>query len=313
MKTTLLFVILFSSCICTNSSKAQQLVNGGFEETYMDYGYFFDGELAPSGWGFGWIPDDCWVTLGNLTNDSYSGDWAIELATIGCGWGTYAGSAFPKPDNISFDSFPEDNAHEINSRPDQISFYHKFSPVNNDTALVQVLLFNFPDSATNIYPEVLSYIDTVAFVEFHFTEFTETYSPVILNIEYQNAEIPAYIRVVFSSFKKTAATPFNQNGNPGTTLWIDDVELIYLPTSVQNLITTADVKLFPNPVDDHFKIDLPGNSIIISITIYDYSGRVVNNPVLQNGLYSLSGLATGMYFAQIETDKGSVVKKVIKD
>jgi hypothetical protein len=312
MKTTLLFIILFSSCTCINTSKAQQLLNGGFEDTYFLQGSS-DSLLTPSGWGFGWITDDCWAFLGNLTDDSHSGDWAIKLETVGCAWGTYAGVAFPKPENPSLTSFPENNAHEINSRPDQISFYHKFTPVNNDTALVQVLLFNFPDSATNIYPEVLSYIDTVAFVEFQFTEFTDTYSQVILNIEYQNADIPAYIRVVFYSDKKAAISPPIQYGNPGTTLWIDDVELIYLPTSQENLFTSDEVKLSPNPVQEFFRIDLPGNTTINSLSVYDNSGRVVKNPVLESGIYSLSGLVAGMYFVQIETDKGCIVKKVIKE
>jgi hypothetical protein len=313
MKTIFLTTIILLASFPSNNLKAQQILNGGFEENYVD-SVFTIGVLRPINWDFGWVPDDCWVPLGSLTDDSNSGDWALKLETIGCGWGNYAGVASTNPEISNPLSYPEAVAHIINDRPDQISLYYKFSPINNDTALVRALLFNYPDTVTFANDwDYLSHIDTIAFLTYNISEASNDYSQLVINFEYESADIPAYISVSIFSDKKTAAIPIILNATPGTTLWVDDVELIYLSTSVENLITANDVKLFPNPVADNFRVEVPGNEEIQSITVIDYSGRVVKNLVLRNGMYSINGLATGMYFVQIETDKGKVVKKVMKE
>jgi hypothetical protein len=303
------FVSLF--CLFAFSLKAQQILNGGFEETYIDTVYT-PNVLEAMHWKYGSSNSlDCGVPLGSLTSESNNGDWALKLETILCGGHVYPGIITT---SFNFQSFiyPEIVAHFLNDRPDQISFYHKFSPINNDTAFVRVLLFNYPEVVPlpNYFPWI--HVDTVAYTEFHITESADIYTQLTVNFEYENADIPAYIRVIFSSFKNIGVTPI-QYGNIGTTLWIDDVELVYLPTSIHNLISSGDVTLFPNPVAEHFSIDLPGNTTINSVSILDFSGRVVNIPASKNGMYSLNGLSTGMYFVQIETDKGSVVKKVVKE
>jgi len=311
MKTIAYTLIVSLFCLFTFSLKAQQILNGGFEETYIDTVYTPD-VLEAMHWKYGSSNSlDCGVPLGSLTNESNNGDWALKLETILCGGQVYPGIITT---SFNFQSFlyPEIVAHFLQDRPDQISFYHKFSPINNDTAFVRVLLFNYPEVVPppNYFPWI--HVDTVAYTEFHITESADIYTQLTVNFEYENADIPAYIRVIFSSFKNIEVTPI-QYGNIGTTLWIDDVELVYLSTSTENLITSNDIKLYPNPVVNHFRIDVPGNTEIQSVTIYDYSGRVVKNLVAQNSVFSTTNLSSGIYFVKVEMSEGSVVKKLIKE
>jgi hypothetical protein len=313
MKTIVSTCCISLFCLFTSSSNGQQLLNGGFEETYLDDN-FKPSILKPFYWLYG-SPNslDCGIPLCSITNESNNDDWALKLETILCGGAIYAGSVFTTFDFQNSLSLPDAIAHTINDRPDQISFNYKYSPINNDTALVRALLFNYPEDVTFANPYYLSYIDTIAHLEYDIFGAANNYTQLTINFDYQSTDVPAYIMVSFFSDKKALAIPPTNYGNPGTTLWIDDVSLIYLPTSIHNLISSGDVTLFPNPVAEHFSIDLPGNTTINSVSILDFSGRVVNIQASKNGMYSLNGLSTGMYFVQIETDKGSVVKKVVKE
>ena len=71
------------------------------------------------------------------------------------------------------------------------------------------------------------------------------------------------------------------------------------------------VKVSPNPTPDNVIIDAQ-NLVIQSVTLTDIFGRVVQK--YKNwtitGPHSIT--ASGTYFLRIETDKGVLVKKVVK-
>jgi hypothetical protein len=313
MKTLNKIILLVFCQLVVVTGYSQQLLNGGFEETYLDYGTNPTGDLKATYWWFGGSVY-CDETLGSISNDSHSGDWALKMETISCGWGNVAGMGGNTSQIPGAITVPEVISHTINSRPDQLSFYYKFEPIEGDTARLRALLFNYPEGITLLDPYAFLAIDTVAFIDYFFIESTEEYTNKTINFQYESSDIAAYISLDFRSNKNAWTDPqFNSHGHEGTSLFIDDVELIYLTTALENPIKTNEVKLFPNPAEEHFSIDLPGNTTINSVSILDFSGRVVNIQASKNGMYSLNGLSTGMYFVQIETDKGSVVKKVVKE
>jgi hypothetical protein len=308
MKIYIYFLVIILSYMYINTSNAQQIMNGGFEDVYNDTSENPNGVITPLFWWFGWNPQDCGIPLGKLSTNSYNGDWAIELETISCWWGNNAGTVSTWSQTPNAMTYPEVASHQIDARPDQLSFHYKYLPMQGDSSRVIALLFNYPEGITINDPNLFSYIDTVGLIDYAIIDSTEGYINETLNFQYLSTSIPSYIKLTFMS-----SLLFYDHGHPGTTLWIDDVELIYLTTSVENLITSTDVKLYPNPVEESFRIDVPGNTQIQSITVFDYSGRVVKNLVPQNGLYSINWLSSGIYFVQIETDKGNVVKKVMKE
>ena len=78
--------------------------------------------------------------------------------------------------------------------------------------------------------------------------------------------------------------------------------------------TENSLSMFPNPVDEILSIKSnSGNLNIRSITVYDLNGTQV---AIKKGTYlnsiDLSQLSSGIYFCEIDSDRGSIVKKIIK-
>ena len=71
------------------------------------------------------------------------------------------------------------------------------------------------------------------------------------------------------------------------------------------------VKVSPNPTTDNVVIDAQ-NLVIHSVTLTDIFGRVVQKYKNWATTGPLSITASGTYFLRIETDKGVLVKKVVK-
>ena len=72
------------------------------------------------------------------------------------------------------------------------------------------------------------------------------------------------------------------------------------------------ISIYPNPAKDVLYLYNESISEISTIKVYDILGEQVlqkNNPINQ---IDMSNLATGLLFVQIETDKGLVIKKIIK-
>lgn len=202
----------------------------------------------------------------------------------------------------------------LNARPDQIEFYYKYMPVNEDTALYSAVLFNYPDSITLSNPLWYTYFDTVGIAHGMITGTVENYTHYLSNFEYVTTEIPKYLKVYFSSnHNQGEAFGANVHAHASTTLWIDDVELIYLNTSSENILQETEVRVYPNPVADHFQVEVPAKITVQSMQVHDFSGRRVNTLNPQNRFHSMNELPTGMYFLTVHTDEGSVVKKLVKE
>jgi aminopeptidase N len=70
------------------------------------------------------------------------------------------------------------------------------------------------------------------------------------------------------------------------------------------------IALYPNPVGNELHIQMPSDLSLEKVTIYNSLGQKV---VQSNGLtFSVSGLATGVHFVDIETSEGTFHKKIIK-
>jgi hypothetical protein len=79
--------------------------------------------------------------------------------------------------------------------------------------------------------------------------------------------------------------------------------------------TIAAISVAPNPTDGLLFINSP-NSIINTITLIDTRGRLVRNLKNIDGLNStidISVLDSAVYFLKIETEKGTLVRKVMKE
>jgi hypothetical protein len=102
----------------------------------------------------------------------------------------------------------------------------------------------------------------------------------------------------------------------GGTLWVDDLSFEFT-TAVSNIDDISEVKIFPNPFSDFFRIELDVKKEG-ELNLIDANGRNVISKSVNNGRhvleFDLRGLPAGNYFLnwQSENGKSSLLKKLIK-
>lgn len=87
---------------------------------------------------------------------------------------------------------------------------------------------------------------------------------------------------------------------------------VYCTTlSIADLEDISNIKIFPNPVSDFLNISF--NEKIINATIYDIEGREILSFKSDNiTLIDLKNLTDGIYYINLKTDDGEIIKKIIK-
>lgn len=82
--------------------------------------------------------------------------------------------------------------------------------------------------------------------------------------------------------------------------------------SVADRVLSNQILTYPNPADTKLRISAP-NILLKSYQIYNLSGQQVANARFDelNGAIDVGELAVGMYLLQIQTQKGTAVKKII--
>jgi hypothetical protein len=71
------------------------------------------------------------------------------------------------------------------------------------------------------------------------------------------------------------------------------------------------VKIYPNPVMGELYIKT--NSIQLEqVIVYDVLGKVIINTILNLDKIDVSTLKIGIYLLEIKTDKGTLVRRIIK-
>lgn len=73
----------------------------------------------------------------------------------------------------------------------------------------------------------------------------------------------------------------------------------------------SNISLYPNPVQDVLNIQLKGGLQIENATMFDLLGKTVSVNV-KNNKVNTSSLNAGVYILQIETNEGTLTKRIIK-
>lgn len=69
------------------------------------------------------------------------------------------------------------------------------------------------------------------------------------------------------------------------------------------------VKLYPNPAQNEFTIQLGDNQVLNQVTIYSNLGQFIQTS--QKTVVNTSQFASGLYYVEIATDKGKATKKLV--
>lgn len=82
-----------------------------------------------------------------------------------------------------------------------------------------------------------------------------------------------------------------------------------LSTSESNLLNNS-VSIGPNPATDFISVNTKGK--ILSVEIYDLSGKKVLGELSGRNQINISSLQSGAYLVNVKTDKDMITKKIIK-
>lgn len=105
-------------------------------------------------------------------------------------------------------------------------------------------------------------------------------------------------------------TPVSQLGNfPNNHLILD---LVGSGTLSTNEVVASQVSLFPNPVVDVVNITLPSSVELESATLHNLLGKQTQVNLGENNSIDMSQMAAGVYILKLETNQGSLTKKIIK-
>lgn len=96
---------------------------------------------------------------------------------------------------------------------------------------------------------------------------------------------------------------------------VDDFKVEGNQTASVDDFTAAQFKIHPNPATDIININNGSELVISEVNLVDLQGRVlqtIKNDNLNDAQINVSTLSSGMYFLDIQTDSGKVVKKFSK-
>lgn len=101
---------------------------------------------------------------------------------------------------------------------------------------------------------------------------------------------------------------------------VDDSVVLDILVGVDNLEESNELSIYPNPTDDIFTLNMDGlkSADEITLVIYTSQGKEVFRQLanVKNSRYerviNMSDFVAGIYFVSIQTETGTIVKKVLK-
>ncbi len=279
--------------ISITSSFTQVLPNAGFENWTHNAFPSYD---APDGWN---NLNPSTTIIGTTTcykatslGDYHSGSSAIKLITKTAAGQTANGIATTGTINTSAQTIVGGVAF-TGSRPDSIAGWYKYTSVTGDNGFVELQLLGTGGDA-----------DTVGYVRFKTPSTTiGSYTYFKKAITYRNAN-PIAKTIWILSASADAITHF-----VGSTLFIDDLQLIVNPATTVLESVKPELTLGPNPATDHLIIKNNVSQKTI-FTLYDITGRKMIEQKLDNvtSVIDLISLPLGLYIYSIVDETKKVIK-----
>jgi len=311
MKTVLIIALFPLLFFQVNTAAAQNAQLNGMD--FESWNQNFYNVMFPSNYYWENLPTSVWASSNAAT--TIVNDFCCER-TSDCHGGTYAAhletkSVFsvPAAGNLFTGVFVADGFNSqalrgvsFTDKPESIKGYYKYSPSNydNGTAIV-------PDTCA-IYA-ILSYWDGVQRVEIARAEMysanaVTSYTLFDLDFNYVLSNTPDTIAIVFASSKYGDLF----EGGIGSTLLIDDVELVYP-------VGYAEENSFDRAwTDDQFWNFSFRTNANRTIQLFDATGRLIVSASSSEKLFSTSAqeFPHGVYLYQISEGHNMYSGKLIK-
>ncbi len=271
----ILLAFLFVSVLGLN---AQQAANGGFENWTTG--------LQPDGWATvdGLFGMDAGHTYKDSV-DKFQGNASVAIKGDSLALVPQAG-VVPGILSLGTATYVPGNppiymGQPFTFRPDTVFFAYKFTSPGADTAFAQFYLSKAHAAVLNVA------VDLPISANWF-------YGALVLTGDYNNGNTPDSLLIQFFT---SAGAPIK-----GSVLHVDAMRFGYVaPSSVVEAELQPEVKVFPNPTADVLNITVADNSKAYRTEIYDVTGHLITNPVLNNGTIAInvSNLPSGFYFYKL--------------
>lgn len=196
----------------------------------------------------------------------------------------------------------------FSDRPDGLSGYLKYAPVNGDSATVFVELTRYTAGVGR---------QTVGQGQVMFHEAVEDWTFFTVPVEYRTGAQPDSITIlIVGSAGYDFSNFLNCQGQKGSQMWVDDVQLYYGeapepdPSANENL-ALASSRLYPNPsADGRFSLQL---AEACRVQVLSVTGQLLLDEEMTAGLQSLdlSKYAPAYYVVRLSNENGSAALKAV--
>lgn len=299
-----LYLLPFFPGISMFCSAQSQIPNGGFEIWEVTDTIPPINPADP----VGWTTSNFLMNAGGnqtvfMTDDAVEGNYAVRLVTD-------TSVVLPPFGNGMLDTLSGFVAlgvvNQINpggiaysERPDSMSVWVKGIVVPGDTSSILATLTRFnPTTQAN---------DTIATSgRIGITSTDTVYKKITVPFNYISSENPDLIL-----FQVGVGGRRESEISPGNELFVDDIQLIGLTTSIQQVNTlNKTLKIMPNPFSDQtrFEFENPNNDRL-DFTLINSSGQIVHQAQGIHGIqYTMqrNNLPPGQYFFLFKNNNGTV-------
>lgn len=168
-------------------------------------------------------------------------------------------------------------------RPDSITGYYQYAPVNGDNFLVLGLLTKWNGTSR----------DTIGTAQFVSGNTVASYTQFSAAFQYTNSTTPDSLTVIVSS------SAVLNNAVVGSIAYVDDINFVLGTTGIDNFSLNNLVAVYPNPSSE--LISIAGLPLGYELTLTDVTGKIITKEIatnathqidiskLHNGTYMLSG------------------------
>jgi hypothetical protein len=290
-KALLSFVITLTAA--TAIIAQNPLPNPGFEDWSSFSGGIGSTYEEPNNWN---TANQCSQLLGtySVTKSStfHSGSFAAELKTRNAFLGSIKINGVMSTAEIicATNSGGQEGGIATNALPDSIAFWYQYTPVDVDTAYVQIILFSGEDTVSFLKGKI--HLATSEWTRASFAIPTPTAAPDMISTFFNS-----------SWGDGSAGQAF-----VGSILLVDDVEYIYA-TGIEEDEAAAKWEVYPNPVQDILNIrNSSGDNA--TLEVLDATGRTVLNRAItqMETRLDVSALPMGIYLYQLRNSKDQIIK-----
>jgi hypothetical protein len=234
------------------------------------------------------------------SNDAHNGTYSAKVETVladmdqeGVANDTLPGSMFLGI--LDFMSQTATNGAAFAYRPDSLTGWYKYAPVNGDMWAVQVTLTKW-DAANGV-------ANTIGSGEFVGMTSEAAFTRFAMEIDYMSAEMPDSVQIMVMA---SGGQP-----SPGTALWIDDLSFVTNSTAdAPELQDMPTIQYYPNPANQHLTVVTAKNT---TIGVYNALGMriaTVKTKAGEKTTIHTDEYRNGVYF--LKTESGELERFVVQ-